>query len=517
MKIKFLLKRICIISSLTILLVLLLCVLIVNSPLVGMGLESLLENLTGQKVTVGSARLRLFPQVKLSVQELSLKEYEANVPFFTVEQLFAEGDILKLFEKEIDITQLEVNGFKLLLKSDQDTGYNLLPPSFLAKFSSDRTGREIKEPSKWKFLALSIVMREGLVAYARGEAKETEQPAAAENVRGSLVITAKDLEVNSLAFSYQDAVTTIAGSIRDYRSEDPVPNFQLKGDFPFSLLKEYVPEQVATLAGDKTCTAALTLNGPLSQLLINAQLNILPAGESVSAPYMPTNISLKTLLNDKEHLQLEYLKINTPSGSISSEGTIRNVWSAQRKFSINYKAQVSLNDLTEYYKKAVTTKGTVSCTGKLEGGMELFDATAELDLSGVSIDIPERVTIAENDLQSVSVTCFKRSDTIDIVSKFSDCFSSAVTLKAGINNLFSDKKLLNADLKGRLFLPTLLTSFPGLAPENFIVHGETPLHVTFKGSLKNKQDVHIQDLSSTLAKISCDSFRQSAGTYVRSS
>ena len=167
MKIKLLLKRICVVSSLTILIVLLLCVLILNSPLVAMGLESLLENVTGQKVSIGSARLRLFPQVRLAVKELSLKEHEADVPFFTVEQLIAEGDTRKLFEKEIDITQLHVDGFKLLLISDQDTGYNLLPPSFLAKFSGDKTGREIKEPSQWKFLALSIVMRKGLVSYVR--------------------------------------------------------------------------------------------------------------------------------------------------------------------------------------------------------------------------------------------------------------------------------------------------------------------------------------------------------------
>ena len=190
MKIKFLLKRICLISFFACLTVLLLCVLIVNSPLVTMGLESLLENVTGQKVTIGSARLRLFPQVRFAVKELSLKEHEANAPFFTVEQLIAEGDTLKLFEKEIDITKLHVSGFKLLLMSDEDTGYNLLPPSFLAKFSGDKTGREIKEPSQWKFLALSIVMRKGLVSYVRGATKENERPAAVENIHGSLVITA---------------------------------------------------------------------------------------------------------------------------------------------------------------------------------------------------------------------------------------------------------------------------------------------------------------------------------------
>ena len=438
-----------------------------------MGLESLLENVTGQKVSIGSARLRLFPQVRLAVKELSLKEHEADVPFFTVEQLIAEGDTRKLFEKEIDITQLDVDGFKLLLMRDQDTGYNLLPPSFLAKFSSDKTGREIKEPSQWKFLALSIVMREGLVSFIRGETKENEQPAAVENIHGSLVITAKDLEVSSLVFSYRDAVTTIAGTVRDYLAEDPAPNLQVKGDFPFSLLKEYVPEQVATLAGEKTCTAALSLHGPLSQLLINAQLNIRPAGESIPTPSMPTDISLKALLKDKEHLQLDYLKITSPAGNISGEGTIQSLWSAQRKFSIQYTAHVGLNDLTQYLKKGSTIKGTVSCNGTLEGGMESFDAAAALDLSPVSVDLPERVTIAANDLRSVEITCSKRSDTIELVSKISDCFSSAVTVKAAINNIFSNKKSFSADLQGKLFLPALLRSFPGLTPDDLAVKGET--------------------------------------------
>ena len=67
MKIKKLAKRICLLFSFSILALLLLLFIIINSPLVNLALEKYLSDVTGQKVLVRSARLSVFPPLKLEI------------------------------------------------------------------------------------------------------------------------------------------------------------------------------------------------------------------------------------------------------------------------------------------------------------------------------------------------------------------------------------------------------------------------------------------------------------------
>jgi hypothetical protein len=492
MKLTLLIKRICLISFFTSLAVLLLFIFILNSPLVDLGLEFLLESLTAQKVSIGSARLRLFPQVRIEAKELSLKDHETNIPVFTAEWLVAEADIFKLRKKEIDITRLEAKGFKLLLISDQDAGYNFIPPFLVAKYSNDETERDTEDPSKWKFLALSLVMRGGLISYVERETNRKEQPQALKNVHGGLVITPKDLRQISLSFAFQKSITTISGSVINYLTEEPECSLQVKSGAPFSMLKEYVSEQLGNLAGDKSCEMSVSLKGTLSQLGIHSELAISPSSGSFSDPYFPTHLALAALFKDREHLKVESLKLHAPSAKISAEGTVYHLLSPERMFDIRYESHVLLNALSHRYHQDLTLKGEAVFHGMVKGGMDSFDVSAKCDLSDTSVTLPGLVTINRRDLRSVTVTGAKRADALEFASQINDCFNSDVTLNGKISNVFGESREFRADLKGTHYYPALIKSFPFLKGGDFTIPEDVYVHIVGGGTFNHEMSLKLE-------------------------
>ena len=127
MKIKMLAKRIGSILSLAILLLLVLFFLIINSPLVSLALENYLSNLTGQNVLVDSARISLFPHIKLVAKSVSLKVQGKDESLIAAQHIVYAMDVLRLLEKEVYISRLDVDGCRVLLKSDPESGGSLLP------------------------------------------------------------------------------------------------------------------------------------------------------------------------------------------------------------------------------------------------------------------------------------------------------------------------------------------------------------------------------------------------------
>ena len=491
MKTKLLLKRICALFSLTLLLLLVVLFLIINSPLVSRTLEHYLSNLTGQTVLVDSARISLFPPISLVAKSLSVQEQGENDPFIVIQNTLVEINAFKLLNREIYVSRLDIDGCSLLLAGDQD--YNgILVPLFLAvQMIESEDDTVSKKPSAWTIKSINMRLKNGSIGY-RGERKTKDsRQQNIEDIHTEASITGPDMDISFLKCSYRDAGVTLSGSINNFLENDPAANLQIKGEVPFSAVKAYLPEQISTKVHEGHCTVSLNARGPLSQLLIDSELNIRSSTDSPLNSYTPADISLKTLVQNKEHLQLEHVKISSPLGTLAMHGAVKNFLSAGRQFNITHTAQVKLNQLVQYSDSDITLKGTLPVNGVIEGEAESFDTTTHLDLSPVSITIPGVLTVAEGDLGSAEIVCSKKSSTLNMVARVNDSFSSNLTLKGNIENIWSTSKAFAIDLQGILFLPGVTKAFSILKAKDVTVRGESPVQIALKGSVDNSRSVKL--------------------------
>ena len=230
-----------------------------------------------------------------------------------------------------------------------------------------------------------------------------------EDIHTEASIAGQDMDIGFFKCSYRDAGITLSGSIKNFLENDPASNLQIKGAVPFSAVKVYLPEQLSAQVNEGHCTVSLNAQGPLSQLLIDSELNIRSSTDSPLSSYTPADISLKTLVENKEHLHLDYVKISSPLGTLSMQGTVKNFISEGRQFNITHTAQVKLNQLAQYGDSDITLQGTLPVNGAIEGDAESFDTTTHLDLSPVFITIPGVLTVAERDLGAAEIVCSKKA------------------------------------------------------------------------------------------------------------
>ncbi|UCH45958.1 MAG: AsmA family protein, partial [Nitrospiraceae bacterium] len=492
MKTRILIKRIVAVALLTILVLLLLLFLLINSPLVSMSLEHYLNGFTGHSTRVGSARLSLFPQIKLVAKALALQEEGAKDPFITFQHIVLELDTLKLLDKVIHIPRLDVNGCVVLLTADPDSDDSLLPLSFLTQESGDDGDDMMKEPSGWKFSSINILVKKGVITYKGKEETNGSISHSIENIYTQTSIGEDSIDISTLEFSYKDAALTISGSINNYLKDDPESNVQITGDVPFSVVQEYLPGQLIPILHDGKCTVLLTAQGPLSRLLFCSEVKMLASPDVPFKAYVPSAVSLKALLESKEHLQVESLNISAPSAEIQAKGAVHHFLSEERKFRVTHTLQITLDDLAHHGDTDVTAKGTLLSRGVIEGGAESFDTTTHIDLSSVLLTLPGVLHVAEGQLGSVEIRCSGKNNRLQVVSRLNSAISSDLTVKGEIGNVLSDSTAFNLDLQGRFLLPAVVTSFPALKEKDFTLRGESPLHIVVEGSMKDGSSITLE-------------------------
>ena len=358
-------------------------------------LENYLSTLTGQTVLVNSARLSLFPPITLVAKSLSVQEQGEKVPFIVIQNIAVDVDVIKLLNREIHLSRLAIDGCSLLLAGDQDYD-GILVPLFLAAQMIEREDDTVsKKPSAWTIKSINIRLKNGSIGYREERKTRDSMQHNIEDINTETSITGPDMDIGFLKCSYRDAGVTLSGSIKNFLENDPVSNLQIKGDVPFSAVKVYLPEQLSANVNEGHCTVSLKALGPLSQLLIDSELNIRTSTDSPLSSFTPADISLTTLVQSKKDLHLEHVEITSPAGTLSMQGAVKNFLSEGRQFNITHTAQVKLNQLARYGDRDITLKGTLPVNGVIEGEAEAFDTTTHLDLSPVFIPIPGVVNVVE--------------------------------------------------------------------------------------------------------------------------
>jgi len=492
MKIRILIKRIVAVVLLTILVLVLLLFLLINSPLVSMALEHYLNGFTGHSARVDSARLSLFPHIKLVAKRLALQEEGAKDPFITLQHIVVELDALKLFDKVIHIPRLDVNGCAVLLAVGPYSGDSLVPLSFLEQGNGDDDDDVITAPSGWRLSSINILLKNGVMRYTGRKGTDGSITHSIENIYTKTSIGGDSIDISTLAFSYQDAALTIAGSINNYLEDDPESNVQITGDVPFSVVQEFLPEQLIPFLQNGKCMVLLTAQGPLSQLLFHSEVTMIASPDVPFKAYVPTAVSLRALLQSKEHLQVDSLKIISPSAEIRAQGSVQHFLSEGRKFKVTHTSEITLDDLVHYSDTDMTAKGTLVSTGVIEGEAKSFDTTTHVDLSSIVLTLPDVLHVAEGQLGTSEIRCSGKNNRLQIASRLTSAISSDLTLKGDIEDLLSDSTAFNLELQGRVFLPAVVATFPAFKEKDFTVHGKSPLHIVVTGSMRQDSAITLE-------------------------
>ena len=183
MKTKLLLKRICALFSLALLLLLVVLFLIINSPLVNLAVEKYLSDVTGQSVLVGSARLSIFPPLKLVAKGLSVTKHGERDPFIAVERAVVILNAFKLLDREIYLSQLDIDGCTVLLSGNRDNGDGFSPLSFLSQGDSDDKDEALKAPlTGWEITSIPIHLKNGSIIYTEKEKAKGTKIHSIENI-----------------------------------------------------------------------------------------------------------------------------------------------------------------------------------------------------------------------------------------------------------------------------------------------------------------------------------------------
>jgi hypothetical protein len=484
MKTKLLLKRICALFSLALLLLLVVLFLIINSPLVNLAVEKYLSDVTGQSVLVGSARLSIFPSLKLVAKGLSVTKHGERDPFIAVERVVVVLNAFKLLDREIYLSQLDIDGCTVLLSGNRDNGDGFSPLAFLSQGDSDDKDEALKAPlTGWEITSIPIHLKNGSIIYTEKEQAKGTKIHSIENIHAKASITRDNLVINSFGLSYQDTGITLSGSVKNFLKKDPVSNLQIQGEVPFATVKEFFPEQLASVENEGRCKMLLNVRGPISQLDIDSELNLLAAAETPQSLYIPADILLKAHLQDTEDLEVEYLKISAPLGTLSMKGTVTHCLTEGRQFHITHTAALKLNELVKQSNNSMTVEGVLPISGVIEGDLESFDTTTRLDLSSLSVTVPDVLSIAKQELGAAEITCLRKGSILSGTIALHDSLGLNATLKGEIENILSPNKSFNLDLKGRMLLPRVIDALSGLEEKDFSVRGESPLHITLKGTL----------------------------------
>jgi len=162
------------------------------------------------------------------------------------------------------------------------------------------------------------------------------------------------------------------------------------------------------------------------------------------------------------------------------QGTVKNFLSEGRQFNITHTAALKLNELVRQSNNSMAVEGVLPISGVIEGELESFDTTTHLDLSLISITIPDVLTVAERDLGSAEIVCSKKRSALNMVTRVYDSFSSNLTLKGNIENIWSTSKAFDIDLQGILFLPGVTKAFSILKAKDVTVRGKSPLHIALE-------------------------------------
>ena len=239
------------------------------------------------------------------------------------------------------------------------------------------------------------------------------------------------------------------------------------------------------------CNLLLNVRGPISQLDIDAELNLIAAAETPQSLYIPADILLKVQVQDTEDLQLDYLKISAPLGTLSMKGAVEHFLSEGRRFTITHTAALKLNELVRHNNNGMTAEGILTVNGIIEGILESFDTTTRLDLSPVSVTVPDVLSIAKQELGAAEITCLRKGNILSGTIELHDSLGLNATLKGEVENILSPNKSFNLDLKGRMLLPRVINAFSGLKGKDFSVQGESPLHIALKGTLDEGRSVKL--------------------------
>jgi len=492
MELKFLAKRIGLLFSFSILALLLLLFIIINSPLVNLALEKYLSDVTGQKVLVGSARLSIFPPLKLVAKGLSVTERGERDPFIALERAVVVLNAFKLLDREIYLSQLDIDGCTVLLSGNRDYGEVFLPLSSMSNRNGDDQDQALKAPlTGWEITSIPIHLKNGTIIYTEKEKANGPQKHSIENIHTKASITKGNLLISTFGLSYQDAGITLSGTVNNFLKEDRLSTLEIKGEIPLVTVKELFPKQLAFIENEMCCNLLLRVRGPLSQLDLDGELHLLAATEKPQSLYIPANILLKAHLQDREDLQLAFLKVSAPLGTISVQGSVKHILSEGRLFNINHTAVLKLNELARLSNNGMTAEGTLTVKGIIEGGMESFETTTRLDLLPVSVTVPHVLSIAKQELGAAEITCLRKGSILSGTIELHDSLGLHASLKGGVENILSPNKSFNLDLKGRLLLPRIINALSGLKEKGFSVQGESPLHIALKGTFDEGRSVKL--------------------------
>jgi hypothetical protein len=492
MKITILVKRICLLLSLLILVLLLLLFLIINSPLVNLGLEKYLSDVTGQNVLVGSARLSMFPPLKLVAKGLSITEHGESDPFIAIERAVVIINVFKLLDREISLSQLDIDGCRVLLSGNRDYGDGFLPLSFMSPGNGDEAYEALRAPlTGWEITSTPIHLKNGSIIYTEKEKANGPKKHSIENIHTKASIARDNLVISSFGLSYQDAGITLSGTVNNFLKEDRLFSLEIKGETPLVTVKEFFPEQLTFIENGMRCNLLLHVRGPTSRLDIDAGLNLLVANETPQRPFTPADILLKAQIQDKKDLQLECLKVSAPLGTIAVNGTLKHFLSEGRRFDINHTAALKLYELVGDGNSGMEVEGILLINGTIKGVLESFVSTTHLDLSPLSVTVPDVLEIAKQELGAAKITCLRKENILRGTIELHDSLGLNATLKGEVENILSPNKSFNLDLHGRMLLPRVINTLSGLKEKPFSVQGESPLHIALKGTLDEDRSVKI--------------------------
>lgn len=485
-------KRLFVTLFFIILIVIVLIVLIANSPLMERGMEFLLEEITDQKVQVGSVRLTFIPLCKLVIRDLVIKEATGEDSLFSVRSLNLQGSILKLLGKNIYFHKMDLIGFHLKLVGDEDVCSNLLNLLYTSE-RKDKTEGDTKKNGKWNISLVKVLLKGGSISSTKREGTNLQTSHTIEKINGEVLFEQGDLEIKSLCYTYKMASSSISGIIKKCFTKNPEFSLQAEGDMPLPLLKGVLPHQISKLLIEKKGEVSLLLSGHLSKLYIESQLKILPSSAPSLDPYFPLTISLRAYLEQTEHLKLKHLVMDFPLGNMCFEGVVRNLWGAERKFEVRWTSKLVPSCLSHLYGKAIKVKGTIPFNGEVRGEAQDFNATAHFDCSSLSLISPYLLSKPEYGIQSIAIELYKKAHVLEISSlRFVFC-QSYIELNGQVLNTFNYPKTFEASVKGTLSLPEFALLFPILEKKGVMVRGKTPLRIAIAGSYDQGKFMEIRD------------------------
>jgi hypothetical protein len=295
-----------------------------------------LEDLTGKKVSIGSAEMDFLKGLRVKLIEVTIGGAYEGKPKFYAKSLWMVIKLWPLLDKRIEVKKIEVEGIFLQLIRDRK-----------GKLNFDRLPQIASQPGEDDFLEMikgslvkKLEIKGGQISFIDFQASPNSQPVPLQMSNVHVLIKKKFLKIPyefllQGEFLNPDRPTKIkfTGTLDNPTMEWDLAGFSIDGeaqilDLPMARLRPYIKTINPAMLGDGRISLESKFSGRLSgvmkstgKLKFSSQKEVSgPVLRDPSVPHRGT-LDYEVILN-KDTLRFTEIKMDSDSFSFTSQGTL---------------------------------------------------------------------------------------------------------------------------------------------------------------------------------------------------